>query len=291
MSLVFSPSARNGNVFLFGTLERFHQKRLHGRKLILQRNIIPKKRIFKNTHLKHSLSKTRCISVRFENLNLECISLDEAVTTSIVAQLHEGKVSPEIISIVRDYNLDFYHICKELTEKKEGLIISLDGIAEVLQSNYFTLIDPMNPNNPNDANQNIQNLLNLVGPVLRIPGVILAMTGRASDEVFKRMNEKVLPKLQLCRVPLFPLSHKDISDMISLSISRIGDEMPFRDALGLHGDEEVSDLAAYLLWHTGGVPGLVAASLDLLRSKQWLQNRTSGQTVFQTPDGTVSCDQ
>jgi len=109
----------------------------------------------------------------------------------------------------------------------------------------------------------------LLENVLPLPGMAVSLTGRAPELTYKLLTTMHCSPLFAQAVLLDAFKHSHVCEMLNGQYGST--KVSLRDALGLRSDEEVSELARYVLFHTGGMARLVAALFEFLLMERLLQ--------------------
>lgn len=295
---VFAPQARGaGKTFFFthlAALMRRDMENVDSVVLALSR-ISAFEPLMK--HVK-ALAETRTIVINFKrNLCTDCVSLDEAVTVAISEHI-SGEVNKDgdncplakgsLLTEVRKLGLTFETLCKGLLSENLALSILLDDMPELLTNPayaHWRLIakevgaEDM-PAEEKAARAGMSLISVLLENVLPLPGMAVSLTGRAPEQTYKLLTTMHCSPLFAEAVLLDAFKHSHICEM--LNGQNGSTNVSLRDELGLRSNQEVSELATYVLFHTGGVARLVAALFEFLKTRRLLQTekRTFEQDIW-----------
>jgi hypothetical protein len=127
----------------------------------------------------------------------------------------------------------------------------------------------------------ISAIKDIVTPVLKMPGMVLYMTGRAPQAVYRKFETEGVSPLRVEPIMLDALTIKDIIDILYRSHPTPGKS--YSDIFGLRNNLDIQELACILYWYTGGLGRAVSDTLNALRLhleiKIPMQNRTEGAGV------------
>jgi hypothetical protein len=124
----------------------------------------------------------------------------------------------------------------------------------------------------------------MIEPVLPMPGLVLYMTGRSPQQAYKLLATISCSPLLAMPVLLDALSLSDIEEIILAPTAYTQvTQVPLSDSIGLRDHKEVTELAQFLLFQTGGVPRVVTEALSELETKKWLfpVNRPADKSLFE----------
>jgi hypothetical protein len=114
-----------------------------------------------------------------------------------------------------------------------------------------------------------------------MPGMVLYMTGRAPQAVYRSFETVGVSPLRVEPIMLDSLTIKDITDI--LYRSRVNSIFSYSKILGLRNNLDIQDLACILYWYTGGLGRAVSDTLQALEEelviKIPMQNRAEGARV------------
>ena len=295
-SAVFAPQARGaGKTFFFTHLAALMRRDMENVDssvvLALSRNSAFE------PFMKHvkALAETRTIVINFKrNLCTDCVSLNEAVTVAILEHISgdvdkNGDNCPltkgSLLTEVRELGLTFETLCKGLLSENLALSILLDDVPELLTDPayaHWLLLEKAEdmPAQEKATRASMSLIRGLLENVLPLPGMAVSLTGRAPELTYKLLTTMHCSPLFAQAVLLDAFKHSHICEMLNGQYGST--KVSLRDGLGLRSDEEVSELARYVLFHTGGMARLVAALFEFLLKERILQTekRTSEQDIW-----------
>ena len=288
-SAVFAPQARGaGKTFFFTHLAALMRRDMENVDssvvLALSRNPSFEPLM---QHVK-ALAETRTIVINFKrNLCTDCVSLDEAVTVAILEHISGEVPLPKgsLLTEVRELGLTFETLCKGLLSENLALSILLDDVPELLTDPayaHWLLLEKAEdmPAQEKATRASMSLIRGLLENVLPLPGMAVSLTGRAPEQTFKLLTTMHCAPLFAQAVLLDAFKHSHVCEMLNGQYGST--KVSLRDGLGLQSDEEVSELARYVLFHTGGMARLVAALFEFLLTERLLQTekRTSEQDIW-----------
>jgi hypothetical protein len=215
------------------------------------------------------------------------------VVAEIVAQLL-NKVVIDCIPIVRELGLSLEKLCLGLLSEHDALILVLDDIPDLMTiveySAWFKIDDQpagVVLDQAAKERRGMELIDRVITPVLPIPGLVLYMTGRSPQQAYKLLTTNSCSPLLAMPVLLDALSLSDIEEIILAPTAYTQvTQVPLSDSIGLRDHKEVTELAQFLLFQTGGVPRVVTEALSELETMKWLlpENRPANKSLFEILD-------
>ena len=283
--LYASQSQGSGKTFLVQYLRHFMDKDMKSSDSVVKKLMDSPMYSHLNKHLT-ALSTTRSIIIPVGRLSTKCTSLEEAVVVEVVSQL-SGEYVNEVLKEVRARGLKFPQLCDELLTQNPALIIILDDMPDLALSERPENLAWLHSVAPHIDTREQKTLAamtlfkNLVESVLDKPGALLYMTGRGADATYQLLGTVKSSSLIAQPVWLDSLQQEHIEEMLTLTCIA-STEVKFYDYMGLRNLEEVRELAQWALFHTGGVPRVLAGAFDAVRYGEFLKpgRRAAEQSVW-----------
>lgn len=295
---LYAPQAQGtGKTFLGKHLNKFIQKDIKARETGDSSSVVDSFKNKRHYNRIIALANTRPLVVDTELLSADCKSLKEAIVVNIASQLLRCEDSEDetqkLMTKVRELNLGLNDLCTSLLAENQALVIVLDDMPELLSptsfpSSWFSRSSKFEDMDPKEKNRVVMGTIKKIfTPLLCMPGMILYMTGRAPNDIYKLLTTGKVSPMFATAVLIDALQEEDIVEMINNSPST--DELPLpakylRDDLGLCNDEEVSELARYVLFLTGGVARVVSQTLIHIEDRKLLLNRRADLKVTEILD-------
>ena len=233
-----------------------------------------------------ALTKTRSIVIPVGRLSTECATFEEAVVVEVVSQI-SGEHPKKVMKEVRARELDFPQLCNELLAENNALIIVLDDVMDLVMSENTVRLQwlrskALHIDSREQKTRAAMTLLqDLLVSVLEKPGALLYMTGRAPEATYKVLSTTYYASPIMSYAVLFDAFQQAHIEEILTQTCIAGTDVKLYEEIGLRNLEEVRDLAQWALFHTGGVPRVLAVALDVLQTGQYLKpgHRADNQSL------------
>ena len=223
------------------------------------------------------LRSTRPIIIKTNSLLDSASSLDRAMMISALSYIRNVPPEPSFIDELLSEGMStFATLCKIILKANGGAaVIILDDLIDLVGNPHATFL-----RSGNNETAVITAIKKIVAPILPMPGMVLYMTGRAPQAVYRKFETLGASPLCVYPIMLDALSIKDIIDILYRSRHVRGS---YSELLGLRNNLDIQDLACILYWYTGGLGRVVSDTLDVLQAeldvKVRMQNRPEGAGV------------
>lgn len=191
---LYAPQAQGTGKTYFGeNLRRFVKADPHGMTTSLG------KKLPEFSHHLTALATTRSFVVKFETLYRDCESLEQAITVSLLMQIFETD-EVDAFAKVRTGKWRLKKICETLLATNNALVLVLDDIPDLNQDSFP---DWFSCQGADLSRAKMKLIQEIIRPLLPLPGMVVYMTGRSPDYVYKLLTtnkESFAPGIASCSV-------------------------------------------------------------------------------------------